>query len=95
MDITNKMLLDLAGDAGIKTSGNTAAGDLNEAKHKAEQMKGKSEDELLAEIMELKKAIKKDRKTYEQQLKTVKALKPMMNAEQRSRLERIIKLLEE
>ena len=95
MDITNKMLLDLAGDAGIKTSGSAAAGDLNEAKQKAEQMKRKSEDELIAEIMELKKAIKKDRKTYEQQLKTVKALKPMMNAEQRARLDRIIKLLEE
>ena len=95
MDITNKMLLDLAGDAGIKTNGNVSEKDINEAKQKAEQMKGKSEAELLAEIMELKKAIKKDRKTYEQQLKTVKALKPMMTAEQRMRLDKIIKMLEE
>ena len=69
MDITNKMLMDLAGEAGIKGSAQL------------------SEREI--------EGIKKDRRAYEKQISAIKAMRPMMNKEQRARLDRIIALIEE
>lgn len=104
LDITNKMLADLAGQLGIDTADGGKAGagtksnagmqiGTNEMKRIAEQYKDKSDSEILSEISKVKEKIKKDRKLYEQQLKAVQALRPMMNAEQRARLDKIIALL--
>ncbi len=112
MDITNKMLSDLAGQLGIDAGSGTIAGNkggaayrsggnagasgqvnMNDVKKIADSYKGKSDSELLSEIARVKETIKKDRSLYEQQLKAVQALRPMMNVEQRARLDKIIELL--
>ena len=62
---------------------------------KAENIKNKGDAEILAEIAALKDAIKKDRRAYEKQISAIKAMRPMMNKEQRARLDRIIALIEE
>ncbi|MBQ2747936.1 MAG: hypothetical protein IJF28_05645 [Firmicutes bacterium] len=100
MDITNRMLADLAGqlgiDQGVDSNGRRDAGiSMDDVQKVADAYKGKSEQEVLSEISRIKEAIKKDRKTYEQQLKAVKALRPMMNAQQKAKLDQIIAILED
>lgn len=100
MDITNRMLADLAGQLGIDSGGDSdgrRGGGINmdDVQKVADAYKGKSEQEVLAEINRIKEAIRKDRKTYEQQLKAVKALRPMMNAQQKAKLDQIIAILED
>ena len=95
MDITNKMLMDLAGDAGIKGSAQLSEREIEGIQRKAENIKNKGDAEILAEIAALKDAIKKDRRAYEKQISAIKAMRPMMNKEQRARLDRIIALIEE
>lgn len=94
VDITNKMLMELADEIGMKTGKQISDQNIEDMQKIAETMKDKGDEELLAEIAKVKEAIKKDRKAYEQQIKTVKALRPMMNREQRARLDRIIAMLE-
>lgn len=99
MDITNKMLADLAYELGIDAGGGTVSSgsqiNMNDINRIADRYKSKSDSELLSEISQIKGKLKKDRKLYEQQLKAVQALRPMMNAEQRARLDKIIEILGE
>lgn len=95
MDITNKMLMDLAGEAGIKGGAQLSEREIEGIQRKAENIKNKGDAEILAEIAALKDAIKKDRRAYEKQISAIKAMRPMMNKEQRARLDRIIALIEE
>lgn len=95
MDISNKMLMDLAGEVGIKNNGQLSERDIEGMQKKAESLKSKGDAEILSEIMALKEAIKKDRKAYEKQISAIKAMRPMMNKEQRARLDKIIALIEE
>lgn len=101
MNITNRMLSDLAGQLGIEEGINDAEvlpqgiGNVDDMKRLAEKYKGKSDQEILSEITKIKDKIKKDKKTYEQQLAAVRALKPMMSSEQRKRLDLIISVLED
>ena len=60
----------------------------------AEAMKGKSDQEILSEIMKLKSVLQKDPASYQKQIRAVKALRGMMNPEQRQRLDRLLQLLE-
>ena len=91
MDINQKMLLDLAGQ--IDFDGKNSGSAKNAAKV-AEQFKGKSENELLQEIMNLKRSMKSDKAAYQKQIRAIKSLAGMMNQEQRQRLNRVIALLE-
>ena len=59
MDITNKMLMDLANEVGLKDGGQLSAREIEGMQKKAENIQGKGEAEILAEIMALKEAIKK------------------------------------
>lgn len=95
MDITNKMLMDLAGEAGITGSKGLSGREIEELQRKADELQGRGEAGILAEIMALKEAIKKDRKSYEKQMAAIRAMRPMMNREQREKLDRIIALIEE
>ena len=81
----NKILMDLARQLGLPE---------NKAEAKAKEYMGKSDDEILREIKKVKSVIKRDRKTYEKQLQTIKALASTMNGQQRARLQKIIDLLE-
>lgn len=91
MDINEKMLMDLAGKVGVKPN---AGRDMQKAEQMAGRMQGKSEDEILREIMKLKESIKTDPAAYQKQLAAIRALRTMMNKEQQSRLDRVLELLE-
>ena len=90
MDINDKRLMDLAAQLGfgktVSKSGNMA--DL------AEKYKGKSDQELIDEILKVKRTIKKDKAQFEKQMRAIKALRSMMTGEQKARLEKLIRLLE-
>ena len=60
----------------------------------AESMKGKSDSEILSEIMKLKSTLQKNPSAYEKQIRAVKSLRGMMNPEQRKRLDQVLDLLE-
>jgi len=92
MEIDNKMIMDLAEQMGLSEQKNSNS--FNSAAKRAEQYKNKSDDELVREILKLKQLMKKDRVAYEKQIATLKALGGMMKGEQRTRLLKIIELLE-
>ena len=68
---------------------------LARAEAAAEAMKGKSEEEILAEIMRLKSKLLKNPGAYQKQLQAVKSLRGMMNPKQQQRLDRVLKLLDD
>ena len=80
-----KILMDLARQLGLPEQA---------AEAKAGEYMGKSDEEILREIKRVKSIIKRDRKTYEKQLQTVKALAATMTEPQRARLQKIIDILE-
>ena len=81
----NKVLMDLARQLGFPQ---------DKAESKAKEYMGKSDEEIFKEIKKVKMIMKRDKKNYEKQLQTVKALAATMNGQQRARLEKIIELLE-
>lgn len=91
MSIDNKMIMDLAEQLGFE---NSSVNEARRAANMAEAYKNKDEDELLDEILNFKKAMKSDRAQFEKQLKAIKALRVMMNDEQKARLDKIIRLME-
>ncbi len=101
--IDDELLMDLAGQVGLDTSQSAGRGGgsstspqdvRRDALAAAEAMKGKSEEEILSEIMKLKSKLQKNPETYEKQIRAVKSLRGMMNPEQRKRLDRVLQLLE-
>lgn len=91
MQLDNKKIMDLA-----KRYGFDPAGDEAEATEQAaERYIGKSDEELLKEMMKLKQSIKKDPVQFRKQLTAIRAMRGMLTGEQREKLDRIIKLLEE
>ena len=52
-------------------------------------------EELLKEMMKLKQSIKKDPIQFRKQLTAIRAMRGMLTGEQREKLDRIIRLLEE
>lgn len=91
MDINNKMLMDLASQLGLKGG---SSSDAKKAAGMAQDYQNKSEEELMKEILTLKKAMKSDKAAFDNQMKAIRALSSMMNKEQRARLDKVIRLLE-
>ena len=81
----SRVLMDLARQLGLPQES---------AEAKAKEYMGKSDEEILREIKRIKSVIKRDRKTYEKQMQTIKALAATMNSEQRARLQKVIDILE-
>ena len=97
MDLNDKLLLDLAEQLGLGGGGGGGGPTVSKADRMsdmADKYKGKSDQELIAEIMKVKHSLKKDKVQFEKQMKTIKALRSMMNGEQKARLEKLIRLLE-
>lgn len=90
MEINDKMLMDLAEQMGLGRS----ASKTDRVSDLADKYKGKSDQELIDEIMKIKRSMKKDRGQFDKQMKTIKALRTVMNGEQKARLEKLIRLLE-
>ncbi len=91
MNINDKRLMDLAEQLGFGK--NTSKSD--NISNLAEKYKRKSDQELIDEILKVKRAIKKDKAQFEKQMKAIKALRSMMTGEQKARLEKLIRILEE
>lgn len=93
MNIDDKMLKDLAGQIGMGGRSSRSTSDMiSEAK---ENYSGKSDDQLLQEILKLKQVLKKDRKAFDKQMEMIKSLRPMMAPEQRKKLDGLLKMLDE
>ena len=90
MDINDKLLLELAEQLGLQRT----VSKTDNMSNLADKYKGKSDEELISEIMKVKKPMKKDKAQFEKQMKTIKTLRTMMNGEQKARLEKLIRLLE-
>jgi len=99
-NIDERLLLDLADQIGLPSDSSasrqaTSVSDSrSQALQAAEAMKGKSDQEILSEIMKLKSVLQKDPASYQKQIRAVKSLRGMMNPEQRQRLDRLLQLLE-
>ena len=91
MDVDQKNLLELAKQLGLEEKDSSS---INKATYIAEAYKNKSEEDLLKEILELKRNIKSNPTQFRKQMEAVKILRSMMNQEQRDRLDQIIALLE-
>ncbi|QHI72861.1 hypothetical protein [Aminipila terrae] len=93
MSIDDKMLMDLAGQVGLGGKNSKKTSDIiSEA---TENFSGKSDDQLLQEILKLKQVLKKDRKAFDKQMDMIKSLRPMMTPEQRKKLDGLLKMLDE
>ena len=95
MEINDEMLMDLAEQLGLGRTVSKTATKTDNVADLAQKYKGKSDQELIDEIMKVKNSMKKDRNQFEKQMKTIKALRNVMNGEQKARLEKLIRLLEE
>lgn len=92
MDNNDKLLADLAAQLGL---GSPTVSKSDRMSDLADKYKGKSDQELISEIMKVKHSLKRDRAQYENQMRAIKALRSVMSGEQRARLEKLIRLLEE
>lgn len=95
MDNDDKLLSDLAEQLGFGSAASAAK--VSKSDHMsdlADKYKGKSDQELIDEIMKVKQSLKKDKGQFEKQMKAIKAMRSMMNGEQKARLEKLIRLLE-
>ena len=91
MDINDKLMRELAEQLGLGSAGGSQADSVSDI---ADKYKGKSDQELVSEILKVKRNLKKDRTQFEKQMAAVKALRGMMNGEQKARLDQLIRLLE-
>lgn len=94
MDINDKLIMDLAEQLGLGSAKSSTVSKTDRMSDLTEKYKGKSDQELIDEIMKVKRSLKKDRVQYEKQMKAIKAMRSMMTGEQKARLERLIRLLE-
>jgi arsenate reductase-like glutaredoxin family protein len=86
-----KQLMELAEQLGL---GGSIVSKSDRMSDLADKYKGKSDQELISEIMKVKQSLKRDKAQYEKQMKAIKALRSMMTGEQKARLEKLIRLLE-
>nr|WP_315023492.1 hypothetical protein [uncultured Aminipila sp.] len=93
MSIDDRMLMDLANQLGLGEKNSKRTSDM--ISQATENFTGKSDDQLLQEILKLKQVLKKDRKAFDKQMEMIKTLKPMMSPEQRKKLEGLLKMLEQ
>lgn len=91
MNINDKRLMDLAEQLGFGKNSSRS----DNISDIAEKYKSKSDQELIDEILKVKRAIKKDKAQFEKQMKAIKALRSIMTGEQKARLEKLIRILEE
>lgn len=93
MSIDDRMLMDLANQLGLGGRNSKKSEDMiNEA---TGNFSGKSDDQILNEILKLKQVLKKDRRAFDKQMEMIKSLKPMMTPEQRKKLENLLRMLED
>ncbi|MDO4482470.1 MAG: hypothetical protein Q4C14_07070 [Bacillota bacterium] len=68
-------------------------GDIQMLKSAAEKLKGKNDEELTAEIKKLRSAMGGDEEKIKKQIESIKPFRQMLDEEQRSRFDLIIRAL--
>ena len=68
-------------------------GDIQMIKSAAEKLKGKSDDELIEEIKKLKSVMGGDDNKIKKQIESIKPFRQMLDEEQQSRFDIVIKAL--
>ena len=86
MKVDEKTIMALAGQLGIPA-------DRNQAAQTARRYEQKSDREIAAEILKLQDKLSAANIPYEKQMALVQSLMPMMNGEQKARLNKIIGLM--
>ena len=86
MELDDKMIEEIAAQLGIAKGPNMG-------KAAMDRLAAKSDRELEQEILKIKKQLRANNITYDKQLAMLRNLAPMMDAQQRARLQRVIELL--
>ena len=86
MGFDEKTIQNLASQLGIKTG-------VNQTEQTIKHYENKSDEELAAEILKLQQKLNAANIPYEKQLAALESLMPMMNGQQKARLNKIIGLL--
>ncbi len=89
-DINKEKLMELAESLGMGSINNEKLRSVEDA---AKKYGNKSEEEILRELKQLKETLFKDKASFERQMKVIKEIRPMLNAEQRQKLDQVITLL--
>ncbi|NLK72205.1 MAG: hypothetical protein GX285_04220 [Clostridiales bacterium] len=89
-DIDKDKLMELADSLGL---GNINTDRLKTVEDAAKKYSDKSEEEIIQELKQLKETLFKDRNSFERQMKAIKEIRPMLNGEQRKKLDKILDLL--
>jgi len=89
-DIDKDKLMELADSLGL---GNINTDRLKTVEDAAKKYSDKSEEEIIQELKQLKGTLFKDRNSFERQMKAIKEIRPMLNGEQRKKLDKILDLL--
>ncbi len=89
MDINEKMAAEIAAQLGL--GGSRGSTPVSQAALK--KLESKSDAELAAEILKLKEQLKASNISVEQQKMLLSRLMPMMDANQKARLQKVIELL--
>lgn len=88
MDINEKMAAEIAAQLGLGSNGGVN-------KQLLRGLESKSDEELARDILRMKEQLAASNISSARQKAMLKSLMPMMNASQRARLEKIIRLISE
>ena len=86
MSMNNKNLEDIARQLGL-------SGENTVSKREIERLSSKSDAELEREILRIKEQLKAKNISYEKQIAMLRSIAPMMDREQRVRLNKVIEML--
>lgn len=86
MSMNNKNLEDIARQLGL-------SGENTVSKREIERLSSKSDAELEREILRIKEQLKAKNIGYEKQIAMLRSIAPMMDREQRARLNKVIEML--
>ena len=88
MKLDDKTLNTLAGQLGL-------AGKQGQLERQMKAYENKSDEELLQELLKLQKKLQDANISYETQMAALEGLMPMMNRQQKARLEKIVGLIKQ
>ena len=86
MSMNNKNLEDIARQLGL-------SGENTVSKREIERLSSKSDAELERELLKMRDQLKASGMSYEKQLAMMKSIAPMLDVNQRERLDRLMKVL--
>lgn len=88
MKLDDKTINSLAGQLGLSAKS-------GQVERQMKSYENKSDDELMAELLKIQKKLKAANIPYETQMAALESLMPMMNGQQKARLEKIVGLLKQ